>query len=131
MVRCCAAADDGKRRGGDGQWVTCWRSGGDFMAATKKKAFLALGSAPTEKTLRERIHKIPGGTIFLGRHYVDLGEFDRVFRVRARLRASLEELEQYPRLKTRGEAVSYTWLTLPKHCPGSSCRKRSGARTAD
>lgn len=64
-----------------------------------RRLFFTPESAPSLNTLRKRIHDIPGGTIFMGQYYVDLDEFDRVYRVRERLRAKQEELERDPLLK--------------------------------
>lgn len=57
-------------------------------------------SAPSDSTLRRRIDKgqVPGGTIQQGHYYVDLDEYDRATKLRARLTARLTELEHHPLL---------------------------------
>lgn len=65
-----------------------------------RRLIYAPGSAPKMQTLRRWIDagKIPGGTIHVGRYYVDLDEFDRATNLRAGIAARLAELEKDPLL---------------------------------
>lgn len=56
-------------------------------------------SAPSIKTLRKRIHQIPGGRIELGRYYVDLDEYDRRTNLRSQVQAELDAIKQEPLLE--------------------------------
>jgi len=56
------------------------------------------GSAPSERALRARIHQIPGGTVDLGRYYVDLDAYDRAKNLRQSIEQDLERLKNDPRL---------------------------------
>jgi hypothetical protein len=56
-------------------------------------------SAPTLATLRARIDEIPGGTIQLGRYFVDLDEYDRATKLRASIDARQRELAAAPELQ--------------------------------
>jgi hypothetical protein len=60
----------------------------------------APGSAPSMRTLRERIREIPGGTVELGRYYVDLDAYDRAKNLRANVAARVAELERSPLLES-------------------------------
>ncbi|HEX5461867.1 MAG TPA: hypothetical protein VFX20_18025 [Steroidobacteraceae bacterium] len=57
-------------------------------------------SAPSDSTLRRRIDKglIPGGTTQQGHYYVDLDDYDRATKLRARLTAQQAELAKNPLL---------------------------------
>jgi len=55
-------------------------------------------SAPSERTLRARIHEIPGGTVEFGHYYVDLDEYARAMRMRDTLTGRLSELARDPLL---------------------------------
>lgn len=57
-------------------------------------------SAPSDTTLRRRIDKglVPGGAIREGHYYVDLDEYDRATKLRARLAAQQAELARNPLL---------------------------------
>lgn len=72
------------------------------MRLTKLSEFRRLvyldGSAPSVRTLRARIHEIPGGQVQLGHYYVDLDEYDRVTGYRTKLDKKREELRKDPRL---------------------------------
>jgi len=59
----------------------------------------AEGSAPCLETLRARIHDIPGGTIQLGRYYVDLDEYDRATGLRSSIEARIKVLRADPLLE--------------------------------
>lgn len=57
-------------------------------------------SAPSDSTMRRRIDKgqVPGGTVQQGHYYVDLDEYDRATKLRARLTAQQAELARNPLL---------------------------------
>jgi hypothetical protein len=60
----------------------------------------APGSAPSLRTLRKRIHEIPGGTVELGHYYVDLDEYDRHHNLRAGVAETVAKLERSPLLES-------------------------------
>lgn len=57
-------------------------------------------SAPSDSTMRRRIDKgqVPGGIVQQGHYYVDLDEYDRATKLRARLTAQQAELARNPLL---------------------------------
>lgn len=65
-----------------------------------RRIVYAPDSAPSLRTLRKRIREIPGGTIELGRYYVDLDEYDRRRNLRAGVAARVAELERNPLLES-------------------------------
>jgi hypothetical protein len=64
-----------------------------------RRLVYTMDSAPALRTLRARIHQIPGGTVQCGRYFVDLDEFDRVANLRAQLRDSQSRLAKHPLLE--------------------------------
>jgi hypothetical protein len=65
-----------------------------------RQLIYAPDSAPSLRTLRKRIQQIPGGTVELGRYYVDLDAYDRAKNLRSSVAARVAELERSPLLES-------------------------------
>lgn len=73
------------------------------MRLMSLRAFRAMvycpDSAPSLRTLRERIDDIPGGCVQLGRYYVDMDVYDAQGHLRRQTEQAIAALRQDPVLE--------------------------------